>query len=308
MGTPEAVRVPGVRGYAQGFPTNITFSEGIGFLTKSDPRSHAAFTVVAHEAAHMWWGNFLTPGRGPGGNVLSEGMSHYATILLHQEVHGDRHRIEFAKRIEESYGDNRFVNSERSLVKTDGSRRGDGTVTYDKGGWVMWMLQQEMGREHLLAGLRAFIDAYQSGSDFPVIQDMLAVLREFAPDPGAFDAFTAQWFFDVVVPEYRLSGVTKEPASSGWVVRGTVENAGTARMAVEVAATANERWSDAGDAGTRTVVSPSYRDARTSVELDAGGSAAFEIEVGFDPERVLVDPDVLVLQLRREAATFDFPE
>ncbi|MDE0179494.1 MAG: M1 family aminopeptidase [Gammaproteobacteria bacterium] len=299
---------PAYAGLAQGFPTNITFSEGIGFLTKSDPRAHAAFAIVAHEAAHMWWGNMLTPGRGPGGNILSEGMSHYATILLHQEVHGDRHRIEFTKRIEDSYGDNRFVDSERALVKTDDSRRGDPTVTYDKGGWVMWMLQQEMGRENLLVGLRAFIDAYQAGSDFPVIQDMLAVLRDFAPDPEAFDAFTAQWFFDVVVPEYRLSGVTKQRAGPGWMVRGTVENAGTARMTVEVAATANERWSDAGDAGTRTVVSPSYRDNRTSVELDAGGSAEFEIETGFDPDRVLVDPDVLVLQLRREAAVFDFPE
>ena len=299
---------PAYAGYAQGFPTNITFSEGIGFLTKSDPRSHAAFMVVAHEAAHQWWANILTPGRGPGGNMLSEGMSHYATILLHEEVHGDRYRIEFAKRIEDSYGDGRFVNSERSLVKTDGSRRGDTTVIYDKGGWVMWMLQQEMGRENMLVGLRAFIDAYHAGSDFPVIQDMLAVLREFAPDPGAFDAFAAQWFHDVVAPEYRLSEVTKERAGSGWIVRGTVENAGTARMAVEVAATANERWSDAGDAGTRTVVSPSYRDTRTSAVLDAGESAAFEIVTTFDPERVLVDPDVLVLQLRREAAAFDFPE
>ena len=299
---------PAYAGYAQGFPTNITFSESIGFLTKSDPRSHAAFTVVAHEAAHMWWGNMLTPGRGPGGPILSEGMSHYATILLHQEVHGDRHRIEFTKRIEDSYGDARFVDSERPLVRTDNSRRGDPTVIYDKGGWVMWMLQQEMGRENLLAGLRAFIDAYQSGSDFPVIQDMLAVLREFAPDPGAFDAFTAQWFFDVVAPEYRLSAVTKERTGPGWIVRGTVENAGTGRMTVAIAATANERWSDAGDAATRTVVSPSYREARISVELDAGESADFEIVMTFDPEQVLVDPDVLVLQLRRESAVFDFPE
>ena len=300
---------PAYAGYAQGFPTNITFSEGIGFLTKSDPRSHAAFTVVAHEAAHMWWGNLLTPGRGPGGNVLSEGMAHYATILLHQEVNGERHRIEFTKRIEDSYGDNRFVNSERPLVKTDGSRRGDPTVTYDKGGWVMWMLQQEMGRENLLTGLRAFINAYQSGSDFPVIQDMLAVLRDFAPDPEAFDAFTAQWFFDVVVPEYRLSGVTKERADRGWVVRGTVENAGTARMTVEVAATANERWSDAGDAGTRTVVSPSYRDARTSVELDARENqpTSRSRRVSIQNARSWTRTS-LVLQLRREAAVFDFPE
>ena len=165
-----------------------------------------------------------------------------------------------------------------------------------------------MGRENLLTGLQAFIERYRVSSDFPVIQDMLAVLRDFAPDPEVFDAFTAQWFHDVVVPEYQLSAVTKERTGGGWVVRGAVENTGTGRMTVPLAATANERWSDAGDAGTRTVVSPNYRDARTSVELDAGDSADFEIVTDFDPERVLVDPDVLVLQLRREAAVFDFPE
>ena len=57
-------------GYAQGFPTNITFSEGIGFLAKDKPGSNVAFLVTAHEAAHQWWGNLLVPGKGPGGNML----------------------------------------------------------------------------------------------------------------------------------------------------------------------------------------------------------------------------------------------
>ncbi len=292
--------------YAQGFPTNITFSEGIGFLAQSDPRSHVAFMVVAHEAAHQWWGNLLTPGRGPGGNILSEGMAHYSTMLLHEQVYGDRYRIEFGKRLEQLYGDQRFVDSERPMVKIDGSRSGDGTVTYDKGGWVPWMLQQEMGRENMLAGLQAFIAKYNPDPDFPVIQDMLAVLRDFAPDTTAFDAFAEQWFFDVVVPEYRFSDVTKTREGGEWVVRGTVENAGTGRMRVQVGATSGERWSDEGDDGDRTVVNEDYRDARTEVELGAGESAEFVIRADFEPERVLIDPDVMVLQLNRELAVFEF--
>ena len=292
--------------YAQGFPTNITFSEGIGFLARSDPRSHVAFLVVAHEAAHQWWGNLLTPGRGPGGNILSEGMSHYATTLLHEQVYGDRYRIEFSKRLEQQYGDQRFVDAERPMVKIDGSRAGDGTVTYDKGGWVAWMLQQEMGRENMLAGLQAFIAKYNPDPDFPVIQDMLAVLRDFAPDTAAFDAFAGQWFFDVVVPEYKFSDVTRTREGGEWVVRGTVENAGTGRMRVQVGATAGERWSDEGEDGSRTVVNEDYRDARTEVELGAGESAEFAIRADFEPERVLIDPDVLVLQLNRELAVFEF--
>ena len=37
----QAERVPQPRQLCQGFPTNITFSEGIGFLTKSTPEIHA---------------------------------------------------------------------------------------------------------------------------------------------------------------------------------------------------------------------------------------------------------------------------
>jgi len=61
-------------------------------LTRSDPRSEAAFVVTAHEAAHQWWGNLLVPGKGPGGNVLAEGMAHFSTILLCEQVRGPRAR------------------------------------------------------------------------------------------------------------------------------------------------------------------------------------------------------------------------
>ena len=54
------------------------------------------------------------------------------------------------------------------------------------------------------------------------------------------------------------------------------------------------------------MVAEDYRDARAEVELGAGESAEFVIRADFDPERVLIDPDVLVLQLNREAAVFEF--
>jgi len=286
----------GIAGYAQGFPTNITFSENIGFLTRSTPEVQAAFLVTAHEAAHQWWGNILMPGHGPGGNILSEGMSHFSTILLLEQVQGVRERIEFCKQIEERYGDGRQVDSERALVWTDGSRAGDSTVTYDKGGWAFWMLLQQMGRERGLAGYQDFIRRYSQGDDYPVLQDFLAVMREHAEDPQAFDEFTSQWFLEVVMPEYRLDSVERHETNDGWTVTATVTNRGTGRMPIEVAAVRGERFAeDPSD-------EEGYAESRVTVTLGAGESETVSISCPFEPRRVLVDPDAAVLMLKRDGA------
>ena len=313
-------------GYAQGFPTNITFSESIGFLTDSTPESAAAFMVTAHEAAHQWWGNILTPGSAPGGNILSEGMSHYSTLLLHEQVLGLRERIGFARVIEDRYANGRVADSERPMVKIDGARAGDTTVTYDKGGWVMWMLHNLLGRDQTLAGLQAFINQYKDGPDFPVLQDLVETLRPFASDDAEYQAFVDQWFFDVVVPEYKLSDEVVTQNGDRWTLEVTLENIGTGVVSVEVAAETQDRWPDEDDEsnnsedsdsgssehgeprlGTGSIESQGYQAVRETVVLGPNDETRIIFtDLPFEPKQVIVDPDALVLQLRREAAILRF--
>ncbi len=289
----------GLAAYAQGFPTNITFSENIGFLVRDDPKTNLAMMVTAHETAHQWWANLLTPGDGPGGNILSEGMAHFATAMLIEELGGERRREEFAKRTEARYGDRRRPDAERPLVKVDSTQPGDRTVTYDKSSLVVWMLMNEMGREPLLAGLREFIVRFKDGPDYPLLEDMLETLRPHAPDPQRFDRFAEQWFFDVVVPEFRLHDADLDRSGERWVATVRLENFGTGEVEVAVAAVTGERWSEDGERGE------DYREARVSVALGAGESRVVLIEAPFEPQRIVVDPDVEVLQLRRNAAVVE---
>lgn len=295
----------GLAMYAQGFPTNITFSEAIGFLAKDDPRVPAPFMVTAHEAAHQWWGNLLVPGKGPGGVILAEGMSHYSALLLIEAEKGAMERSELAKRFEERYARNRQVDSERPLVKTDASRAGDNVVIYEKGGWVFWMLGRLMGPEAARAGLRDFIESWADSPDHPVLQDFLAVMRRHAPDPAAFDAFDAEWFRQVVVPEYRIAGAKRTKSGTGWLVTATVENAGTGRMPVDLAAVKGERFEEPKE-GKASAVSKGWREARTRVTLGPGEKGTISIAADFEPDRLVVDPDVQVLQLQREKALARF--
>jgi ABC-2 type transport system permease protein len=293
---------PDLATYAQGFPTNITFSEGIGFLTKSDPKTNLAFLVTAHEAAHQWWGNMLQPGKGPSGNILSEGMSHFSTALLIEQVKGERDAMEFRKRIETRYGKSRQADAERKLFRVDGSKAGDQTVMYDKSGWVFWMLTQRMGREPALRGMKEFIAAYRGNPDHPVLNDFVAHMRRYAPDSMAYDDFVRQWFDTVVVPEYRVHNAktVAAPGGGAWVTTAEVENVGTGRMPVEIAAVVGERFPE--DTGAKAKPGTPYQAQATPITLGAKERQSVSIRTTFKPEKLVVDPNIRVMQLRRESA------
>lgn len=281
--------------YAQGFPTNITFSESVGFLTRPDRRTNAVLLVTAHEAAHQWWANLLMPGMGPGSNVLTEGLSHFSALMLVEELEGPIRRMELARRLEEGYGRQRRKDAERPLVKVDGSRPGDRVVLSNKGGLVAWMLLEHLGRDRMLDGLQDFLREFGNGPDHPLLEDLAATLRSHAEDPEAFDALVDQWLFDVVLPEYRLSEIRVLEADGEWTTTAVLTNHGTGKMAVEVAAVAGDRSrSEPGDGG--------YRSAGTTVMLGAGESRSVRVVSDFEPERLVVDPDVEVLMLRRRQA------
>jgi hypothetical protein len=73
-------------------------------------------------------------------------------------------------------------------------------------------------------------------------------------------------------------------------------------MPLEICTAVNDRFAD----DVTNDVNPEYQDARTDVVLGADEEVEFKIESEFEPDRVLVDPDVKVLQLRRKRAVHEF--
>jgi ABC-type transport system involved in multi-copper enzyme maturation permease subunit len=293
---------PALALYARGNPTNIFFSEGIGFLTKDHMETDiffglSAFAITAHESAHQWWGHMLAPGNGPGGIILAEGMANFATLCLLEQMKGDKDRQAAAQFMEQNYGEGRFVTSERPLSQTSNFRPADTTVIYDKGGWVFWMLRNLMGRDAMYAGLRSFITKFHRGPDHPVIEDFVAHMGSYAPDPAAYDAFVKQWFFEVKMPEYHfLEKPQKRAIQNRWDVHARIKNVGNTTMPVEVAAIKGDRFKD-GD---------KFRKSSISITIGANETKDVMIHCNFEPERLVVDPDVQVFQLQRNAATARF--
>lgn len=282
--------------YAQAPAGNITFSENIGFLTRSRPEANAAFWIAAHEAAHMWWPNMAMVADGPGANVLSEGMAHFSTLLLTGQVRGERQRQAFARQMEDRYGNLRRADSERPLVKLDGRLPGDNRIWYDKGGWALWMLHRFMGPERGMAAIREYMETYRDAKNPAALEDYLAIQRKHAADTTTFDAFAKQWFFEVVVPHYLIEDARLDRDGKGWRTTATVRNVGTGTMTFDVAAAMGERWPD-----PKKNQKP-WLDSRAPMTLGPGGRATVTLHSDFRPEKLVLDPDVTVLMLERQKA------
>ena len=114
---------------------------------------------------------------------------------------------------------------------------------------------------------------------------------------------------------HRLAGVVgaaaagEAPASGAGIADvGAAGDSGTSGVSsppgISTSSDASEVPPDSSGvaAGSPVGGSNPYGEARVQVVLGPGESASVRLECDFEPERILADPDVRILQLRRDAA------
>jgi len=286
---------PDLSTQATSYPTNITFSEGLGFLTSAGEYGGLPFAVTAHEAAHQWWGHLLNAGSGPGTGMLVEGMADYATLLLYEAERGVEARRVFATLLERQYLDAREVASEQPLLATREDSPANEAVLQKKGAWAIWMLHNALGAERTFAGLRAFIAAHRAPGVFATPDAMLRALRQQASDTARFDANVTQWFRSTRLPSLSLEDgrcdamaskrADRDPPDAAWACRVTVRNSGVGTATVDVAA---------------QVLDSTLSGGLQRVLAEPGRAFVVRWQLQQRPDRFVIDPDVLVLQERRE--------
>ena len=120
--------------------------------------------IIAHETAHQWFGDAVTE-REWGHLWLSEGFATYFAALWTREAHGDAaFRAEMARIREQILADN--VVATRPVLDTAQTDYLSllNTNSYQKGGYVLYMLHQELGDSAFFRGLRSYYTDYQHGT------------------------------------------------------------------------------------------------------------------------------------------------
>jgi len=148
-----------VRDFRHGAMENTTATIfGDFFLVDSIAFQDRNYTYVnAHELAHQWHGNLVTA-RGSKHHWLHEGLATYYQWLSEAQLYGPDHyawnRHEAAQKVWEAPH-----NDSLPLAHPQAGS----ALFYQKGAWVMYMLEQRLGTATLDSALRAYLRRHAYG-------------------------------------------------------------------------------------------------------------------------------------------------
>lgn len=225
--------------------------------------------LIAHEIVHQWFGNTATE-KNFAHLWLSEGFATYLTNYYWQQQYGNE---EFSKKLMEDREQViQFSRMSNRPVVDSLSPYMDllNANSYQKGGWVLHMLRNEVGDSSFRAIVKTYYDQYKGSNadtrDFQRVAETVAGKK--------LDWFFDQWLFAAGLP--RVKGEWRFIDNK--IVLNVLQNGEhTFRFPLEIGYT-----DETGKLAIHKV-------------LVSSPSSTFEWEVGKKPAKLILDPNVNLL-------------
>jgi ABC-2 type transport system permease protein len=220
------IEFPRYSSFAQSFANTIPFSEAIGFVTYVDPKKKDAldlpFYVTAHEVAHQWWGHQEVGANVEGATSLVETLAQYSALMVMKHHYGPEAMKRFLQYELRNYLLFRGLerNEEKPLYRVE---PGQGYIHYQKGGLVMYALQDYIGEDKVDQALSAFVKTFAfKGAPYATSLDLLNELRKVTPPDQQY--ILEDMFEHITLYESRtLSANYKKQPDGKYQVQMTVE-------------------------------------------------------------------------------------
>ncbi len=229
--------------------------------------------IVAHELAHQWWGDWVTPSTWQD-IWLNEGFASYAEALWEEHLHG--------KQALQAY-----MNQFQTAYLVEAGRRGHfsiydpvyawGATVYEKGAWVLHMLRFIMGQERFFHALRLYGQRHSYAN--AVTEDFSAVVTEVQGEE--MEWFFQQWIYQAGLPNLRVV----------WESRRTENHAFELTLVIEQ----KQEKMPVFKTGLEVEIRTAYRVLRDTLLLTQR-QHAFSFKLDEQPTQVVFDPDGWLLK------------
>ncbi|WP_293789300.1 M1 family aminopeptidase [uncultured Pedobacter sp.] len=191
--------IPQYKGAATAYLGLIFSAENISFLGNFSQKGiiNQSYAITAHETAHQWWANILTPTDGAGYAMLTESLAKYTENMLIEKAFGKMYLRKYLAYDNHLYFLNRNYNGEElPLAKT----LDQPYVHYQKGGLAMYAIKETVGEHQFNAALHQLILEHQYPKPKATAEDLVnALLRQAQPEDKTFinDCFNKVVIYDL---------------------------------------------------------------------------------------------------------------
>jgi len=232
--------------------------------------------VVAHETAHQWFGDAVTERDWPH-LWLSEGFATYFAALWTRAARGDSaFRVQMADIRQTILADSESV-AKRPVIDTIETNLLAllNRNSYEKGGFVLHMLRNEVGERAFFNALRAYYATFKHAT--ATTDDLRAAMEREVKRPMS-------WFFDQWLRRPGFPSVTAE-----WSY-----DAGAKEVAITVSQ--SSPFGNYQFPLTIAVIDSAGGRHRTTLTMPSSGAAgAVRVPLASAPANVVLDPDVALL-------------
>jgi hypothetical protein len=211
------IEFPRYGNFAESFPNTIPFSEGIGFITYVNPHKKDAislpFFVTAHEVGHQWWAHQVVSANTEGATAIVETLAQYTALMVMKHTYGADSMRKFLRYQLDGYlrGRGQERNEEKPLMRVEPNQ---GYIHYNKGGLIMYALQDYIGEDRVTRALSSFVKDYAfKGAPYPTTLDLIAYLQK--ETPPEFQYLYHDWFETITIFDNRAISVSYSQTAGG---------------------------------------------------------------------------------------------
>ena len=280
-------------------PVNISYQEGFSLMNpREGPEAlDFPFAVVAHEVAHQWWGNQVTPAPVEGAPVLSESLAWYSALAVVEKTYGPEHLRRLLSLMREAY----LTPNTRASVPL--LRATDWLHSYRKGPFAMYALREYIGDEQINVALRRLLRKHASGE--PPRPTSLDLYRELqAVTPGPLHSLLADLFEANTFWELGVKSATAQPDGTGnWRVTLDVK---ARKVVVDTAGAETEvSMNDLVEVGVFAATEDGRRGDPLYLQKHRvrSGEQSLTVTVPKKPARAGIDPRSLLIDIEAKDNT-----
>jgi aminopeptidase N len=233
--------------------------------------------LVAHEAAHQWFGDKVTCGSWKD-IWLNEGFAVFMTNY----------------NLEKNYPESRLLSSLRAQLNSVVSQPGgsvyvDDTtnvgrifsnrLTYNKGGWLVRMLRWKLGDEAFFKGVRDYLQDPAVSFGYAFSDDLKRNLEKASGTE--LTGFFADWLYGEGFPSYQLNW---EVVGNGWIKTNLSQTTSHASV-------------DFFELPVPVRFKNATRDTIIVINHIKNQQIAFQ-QIGFQPDSAFIDPQLKILSAK----------